>query len=123
VLDNVEIPKAELAGALRYLNQSRLIAYELGNEPDHYIWPTVQYRPNATWDVLAYVKQTLEWLPQLSAGKRFQYGSVATSPILSGGFTMVQAIKLGVQKLGTIKIISSHAYPGNRCSRTSYRSA
>ncbi|KAJ9665463.1 hypothetical protein H2201_004345 [Coniosporium apollinis] len=114
--NNVEIAKAELAGALAYLNQSKLIAYELGNEPDHYVWPIVNYRSPATWDMLAYVKQTMEWLSQLSAGQRFQYGSIATSPTLAGDWTMVQAIKLGIHKLDTVKIISSHAYPGHVCT-------
>ncbi|KAJ9643346.1 hypothetical protein H2199_004025 [Coniosporium tulheliwenetii] len=114
--NNVEIAKAELTGALAYLNQSKLIAYELGNEPDHYVWPIVNYRSPATWDMLAYVKQTMEWLSQLSAGQRFQYGSIATSPTLAGDWTMVQAIKLGIHKLDTVKIISSHAYPGHVCT-------
>ncbi|KAH7395840.1 glycoside hydrolase superfamily [Cadophora sp. MPI-SDFR-AT-0126] len=116
--DNVEIPKAELAGALKYLDQSKLIAYELGNEPDHYIWPQVNYRSPATWTMAAYVKQTLDWLPQLASGKRFQYGSSAADPATVSDFTMVQAVKWGISKIKQIKIISSHAYMGNRCTPT-----
>ncbi|KAK0101403.1 hypothetical protein ONS95_006577 [Cadophora gregata] len=114
--DNVEILKAELAGALKYLDQSKLVAYELGNEPDHYTWPQVNYRSPATWSMAAYVKQTLEWLPQLASGKRFQYGSSAANPTTTSDFTMVQAVKWGISKIKQIKIISSHSYPGNRCT-------
>ncbi|PVH84753.1 glycoside hydrolase family 79 protein [Cadophora sp. DSE1049] len=114
--DNVEIPKAELAGALKYLDQSKLVAYELGNEPDHYIWPQVNYRSLATWTMAAYVKQTLEWLPQLASGKRFQYGSSAANPATVSDFTMVQAVKWGISKIKQIKIISSHSYMGDRCT-------
>lgn len=117
-VDDVEIPKAELAGALKYLDQSKLIAYELGNEPDHYIWPQVNYRSPATWTMAAYVKQTLDWLPQLASGKRFQYGSSAANPATVSEFTMVQAVKWGISKIKQIKIISSHSYMGDRCTRT-----
>lgn len=34
---------------------------------------------------------------------------------------MVQAIKLGIHKLDTVKIISSHAYPGHVCTRGSLK--
>ncbi|KAL5327292.1 hypothetical protein ACEPPN_004986 [Leptodophora sp. 'Broadleaf-Isolate-01'] len=114
--DNVNIAKSELAGALNYLDQSKLIAYELGNEPDHYIWPQVNYRSPSSWSMAAYVKQTLEWFPQLSSGKRFQYGSSAANPATVSDFTMVQAVKWGISKIKQVKIISSHSYMGNRCT-------
>lgn len=76
------------------------------------------FRPNDTWNMAAYVQETLEWLPQLSSGKSFQYGSIAASPAVPSGFTLVEALQFGVSKLKQVTIFSSHAYQGNVCTGT-----
>lgn len=114
----MEIPKAELQAALKYLDQSRVVAYELGNEPDHYTFPH-DFRPNNTWNMAAYVHETLEWLPQLSSGKKkFQYGSIAESPATPSDFKLVQALQFGVSSLEHVTIFSSHSYQGDVCTGT-----
>lgn len=66
----------------------------------------------------AYVQETLEWLPQLSSGKRFQYGSIEARPAEPTDFTLVRALQFGVSKLKQLTIFSSHAYQGSVCSGT-----
>ncbi|OBT90758.1 hypothetical protein VE02_00685 [Pseudogymnoascus sp. 03VT05] len=74
------------------------------------------FRSKDTWNMAAYVQQTLDWLPQLSSGKSFQYGSVAASPAVPSDFTLVQALKFGVSKLKQVTIFSSHAYQKDVCT-------
>ncbi|RDL38770.1 Uncharacterized protein BP5553_03110 [Venustampulla echinocandica] len=117
--NDINVAKAELNAASKYLDQSKVVAYELGNEPDHFTWPSYGFRPNDTWSMAAYVQQTLEWLPQLSSGKKFQYGSIAGSPAVPSDFTLVEALQLGVSKLKQVTILSSHAYQGAVCTPAS----
>lgn len=59
-LDDIEVPKAELRAALKYLDQSKVVAYELGNEPDHFTMASYGFRSKDTWNMAAYVQQTLD---------------------------------------------------------------
>ncbi|OBT44545.1 hypothetical protein VE00_04882 [Pseudogymnoascus sp. WSF 3629] len=114
--NDIEVPKAELRAALKYLDQSKVVAYELGNEPDHFTMASYGFRSKDTWNMAAYVQQTLDWLPQLSSGKSFQYGSIAASPAAPSDFTLVQALQFGVSKLKQVTIFSSHAYQADVCT-------
>ncbi|KFY31530.1 hypothetical protein V493_01024 [Pseudogymnoascus sp. VKM F-4281 (FW-2241)] len=64
----------------------------------------------------AYVQETLRWLPELSSGKSFHYGSIATSPAEASDFTLVQALQFGVSKLEQVTIFLSHVYQEHVCT-------
>lgn len=123
--EEVNIPLAELAAAQKHMNSSRLIGYELGNEPDFYA-SRRKIRP-ASWNVLAYVRETVNYLLQFNAflgpaaeGDAFpgyMYGSLINRP-WSQDFSIGTFVKLGVRNLvKNIKIFSEHNYFGDVCTR------
>lgn len=95
----IGITETQLAGTLKYLTQSRIVPYKLGNEPDLY-YPYPGFR-GPGWGVLAYGTQMLDWLQRLRAsagnvGLMFQFGSIAQTPSYLGDFTQVQLAKMRV---------------------------
>ncbi|PLB49722.1 hypothetical protein P170DRAFT_357055 [Aspergillus steynii IBT 23096] len=122
--ENIKVPMAELAAAQSYLNLSRLTHYELGNEPDYYY--TKLGNRGKSWDVVAYVKQSLSYLRKLVASvaqtsrpealPRFLYGSMANHPA-SQDFSLSTLAKLGVKDIvPEIAAFSEHKYFGEACT-------
>ncbi|KAF2180894.1 glycoside hydrolase family 79 protein [Zopfia rhizophila CBS 207.26] len=118
-----ETAQTEIDGALKYLDQSRVLAYELGNEANLYGSYTNKRPKN--WTVVDYGKQMLEWIPQLSARTagsppNFQLGSFVGPPTYFGDFSLLQLTKMGVpQNIEGVKYIASYGYPGNVCTNAS----
>jgi hypothetical protein len=121
--DNVQFPLAELKAAQAYMNTSRIIAYELGNEPDFYNTRSTVRGPS--WNVFTYVQQTTSFLSQLTAsvlgpsGQKarnfpgYMYGSM-----FPDSFSIGTLLKLGVHKVvEDIKIFNLHCYFGDVCTR------
>lgn len=120
VPDIYEIAHAEITAAATYLNQSRILAYEVGNEPNLYTYTGLR---NASWNVLEYADEILDWMPRLreaAGGQRFpgyQFGTIAEPPSAFGDFTQVQLAVMGVpQAIGSVRYIASHTYPQNVCT-------
>ncbi|KKA16216.1 hypothetical protein T310_10203 [Rasamsonia emersonii CBS 393.64] len=95
----------EITAAATYLNQSRILAYEVGNEPNLYTYTGLR---NASWNVLEYADEILDWMPRLreaAGGQRFpgyQFGTIAEPPSAFGDFTQVQLAVMGVpQAIGS----------------------
>lgn len=121
--DNVQFPLAELKAAQKYMNTSRILAYELGNEPDFY-----NTRSNArgpSWNVFAYVKQTTSFLSQLTTSVLGRNGQKAQNfpgymygSMFPDSFSIGTLLKLGVYKMvEDIKIFNLHCYLGDVCTR------
>lgn len=131
--NDFQFPLEEFGAVEKYMNLSRLIAYELGNEPDFYNGHKT-YRP-AGWNVFSYATQSVDWLLQLTASlgsgnnktsgfAGYMYGSMATSPASEGYFSVGTFIKLGIPDIvKQIKIFSLHSYFGNACSAASAAAA
>ncbi len=123
--DDFQIALEEFEAVEQYMNLSRLIAYELGNEPDFY-YTHKTYR-SASWDVFSYATQSVDWLLELTASlgsqasgfPGYMYGSMANPIVSQGEFTVGTFIKLGIpQIVKPIKIFSLHNYFGDACTRT-----
>ena len=116
--DDVQYPLAEVRGAEKYLNASKLDAYELGNEPDIYTYNGHRSEP---WNVQTYAQQQVDWLTQIkreitNEGHGFQLGAFAVEPIDMGNFSLVEMNTLRVPQLvGHVKTESDHTYPYSYC--------
>ena len=114
--DNVAYPLAELSGAEKCVMRSRIVSYELGNEPDFY---NVQ-RPGV-WNVGIYVAQQEDWIKLLNARishpeHGWQLGAFAQEPIYMGNFSLVGITRLGLPNAaGDTKTLSDHTYPFSIC--------
>ncbi|OCT47376.1 hypothetical protein CLCR_03380 [Cladophialophora carrionii] len=117
-----EIAQAQMDAALKYFNQSRILAYELGNEPNIYAAYPPLKRPS-TWTVVDYGKQMLSWMPRLRARAQtnapsFQFGSIIGPPTSFSDFSLAALAKMGVpQNIGGVKYFAAHGYPGNVCTK------
>ncbi|EXJ59619.1 hypothetical protein A1O7_03765 [Cladophialophora yegresii CBS 114405] len=120
-----EIAQAEVDASLKYFNQSRILAYELGNEPNVYGgYPPVpaRWRPS-TWTVVDYAQQMLSWIPRLRARAKtnppsFQFGSMIGPPTPFQDFSLTTLARMGVpQNIGGVKYFASHGYPENVCTK------
>jgi hypothetical protein len=116
--DNVSYPLEEVAAAEKYLQPSRLWAYELDNEPDFY---SSSQRP-PPWNVQTYEQQQVTWLNEISAeidnpSHGFQIGAFAQEPIYQGNFSLSELNKLGLpQSVRNIRSYSDHTYPFSICT-------
>lgn len=113
--NDVSIPIAEVEAAEKYTDPSRLLAYELGNEPDFY----GSQRPKP-WNVQTYVAQQEEWLGKLSpkTSKGFSIGALAQLPIYQGNFSLAEFNALGLpEKVDYPVSYSDHTYPYSLCDR------
>jgi hypothetical protein len=78
--DKVDYPLAEVQAAERYLESSRLLSCELGNEPDFY--SSSQRSP---WNVQIYASQIESWINEIisktDSKRGWQGGALAQDPI------------------------------------------
>jgi hypothetical protein len=117
--DDVKFPLAEVVAAKKYLEDSRLKSFELGNEPDFY---NVQ-RPNG-WNVQLYAQQVIDWMSQIrqdisNGSFSLQLGAFAQEPIWMGNFSQVELSKMGMAAtLGIVSSLSDHTYPFSICDGT-----
>lgn len=99
------------------MDQSRVMAYELGNEVNLY----GSFRPSG-YDVDDYGAQMREWLPSLQAQSsvdaQFQFPSFAGPPQwFQADLRVSVLVDRGVpQSIPSIEYISVHGYPYNICS-------
>lgn len=106
------------------MNQSLILAYELGNEANLY----GSYRPSS-YDVQAYARDMREWIPSLrrqkpSANAKFQSPSFAGPDLATKGMSIARLVELGMpQALPEIEYFSLHGYPYDICTRTSHARA
>lgn len=103
------------------MNQSLVMAYELGNEPNLY----GGYRP-AGYNVDAYARDMRQWIPSLrnlnpSANARFQSPSFAGPNLVIGGMSIARLVQLRMpQSLPEIEYFSIHGYPYDICTCMSF---
>jgi hypothetical protein len=133
VTDVYEVAQAEIDAAFKYLDQSRVMAYELGNEANFY--GSFNGKRPKSWGVIDYGKQMLSWLPRLSSRATgsppsFQFGAFVGPPTQleelgafigpstqMEDFTLLQLTKMGVpQSIEGVRYFSEHGYPGNICT-------
>lgn len=117
--DNISYPLAEVAAAETYLHKSRLLSYELGNEPDFY--GASQRAP--PWNVQTYAAQIVQWIDEIAASTRtsagWQIGALAQLPKWQGNFSLPEFNVLGVpSKIRNVKSYSDHTYPYSVCDGT-----
>jgi hypothetical protein len=105
----------------QYLNRSKLISYEQGNEPNYYVFLR-KTRPQG-WIVNDYITQIVTYLQQINKGRDrsfagHQLGALAIIPSAQGNFSLAEITKQGVpQAVGYVESYSSHAYPYSTCTR------
>ncbi|KAH8812634.1 hypothetical protein F5884DRAFT_878457 [Xylogone sp. PMI_703] len=117
--NSFEYPLAELQAAEKYMNVSRFIAYELGNEPDVYYLYSDKRGPG--WNITTYAQQSVDFLLQLTASLSAQqsrhfpgymYGSTNFDV-----FPFASLVQLGVFDIVKgIEQLSRHCYFGQACS-------
>jgi hypothetical protein len=104
------------------MDQSLVMAYELGNEVNLY----GSYRPSG-YDVEDYARDMREWIPSLrrlkpSANAKFQSPSFAGPELVRNGLSIERLVQLGMpQALPEIEYFSLHGYPYDICSGRSCR--
>jgi hypothetical protein len=121
--DNVQFPLAEIKASQTYMNLSRLLAYELGNEPDFY--NTMAHFRGPEWDVFAYVEQSVSFLSQLTASvlgpnapKSGAFPGYMFGSMFPDSFSIGTLLKLGVHKMvEDIRSYNLHCYFGDVCTR------
>ncbi len=121
--NNVNIPLAEVQGAEKYILKSRLLAYELGNEPDQF--NKGQRNP---WDVNLYATQIVDWINHIvsvtGTSVPWQVAAFAKDPVNHNSFTLMALNAAGVPgKIKTLRMYSSHAYPYSVCGSESLSSS
>ncbi|KAG8158323.1 hypothetical protein KVR01_012084 [Diaporthe batatas] len=115
--DSLELAEAEIGAAFEYLDQSLVMAYELGNEPNLY----GDYRP-PTYGVNEYAADMRQWIPSLRAlsppgvHPRFQFPSFAGPQLFKPDMTIANLVGLGVPQSIGIDYFSVHGYPYDICT-------
>ncbi|PIG85404.1 hypothetical protein AARAC_002843 [Aspergillus arachidicola] len=114
--NSYSLAQAEIDGAFKYIDQSLVMAYELGNEVNLY----GDFRP-ADYDVHDYARQMREWIPRLrarsSAASSFQCPSFAGPELFKPDMSISELVRLGVpQSIPGIEYFSVHGYPWNICT-------
>ncbi|KJK61048.1 hypothetical protein P875_00042697 [Aspergillus parasiticus SU-1] len=114
--NSYSLAQAEIDGAFKYIDQSLVIAYELGNEVNLY----GDFRP-PDYDVHDYARQMRQWIPRLrarsSAASSFQFPSFAGPELFKPDMSISELVRLGVpQSIPGIEYFSVHGYPWNICT-------
>jgi len=115
--DNYNTAQAQVDAALKYMNQSLVMAYELGNEANLY----GSFRPK-NYNAVAYANQMGNWVVRLKARSsrdmRFQFPSFAGPPQhFKSDMTIANLARLDLSKMiPGIEFMSVHGYPYNICS-------
>lgn len=115
---DVSIPVTEVKAVEQYIKPSRLLAYELGNEPDFY---NIQ-RPNG-WNLRIFVAQQVMWFKRISplTKRGFVLGSLAQEPRFMGNFSIQGMNSLDMNKKVDYPVAySDHSYPYSLCDRRFY---
>lgn len=111
--NDVAYPIAEVQAAEQYLDPSRLLSYELGNEPDFY-----SEEQRSPWNVEIYAAQIVEWMDELSkyTDADWQVGALAQLPIYQENFSLPVLNDLGVPAaVKNFQSYSDHTYPFSMC--------
>jgi hypothetical protein len=116
--DDETFPQAEVDAAEKDLRDSRILSYELGNEPDFY---GTSQRPGV-WNVQTYVAQIIDWIQNIQrvtkTKRSWQIGALAQLPVYQGNFSIPELITLGVaQQIKPLTSYSDHNYPYSICDR------
>lgn len=98
------------------MDQSLVMAYELGNEPNLY---GSHREPN--YNVHNYAEDMQDWLPRLRSRSqddmKFQFPSFAGPELFKPDMTIANLVNLGVpQSIPDIEYFSIHGYPWNICN-------
>ena len=114
--DDEALPQAEVAAAEKYLRDSRILSYELGNEPDFY---STSQRPRP-WNVQIYLAQIIDWIEQIQSSTKtkrgWQVGALAQLPVYQGNFSIPELNILGApQNIQPLAAYSDHTYPYSIC--------
>lgn len=98
--DVESVAQAEVAAAEKYLLGSRLLSYELGNEPDDY-----DSSVRSPWNVQVYASQIISWIQIIQIKTKtkhgWQIGALARVPSASKTFPITTLNSLGVPKKKT----------------------
>ena len=116
--DDEAFPQAEVDAAEKYLRDSRILSYELGNEPDFY---GTSQRPGK-WNVQTYTAQIIDWIKQIQSitktKRGWQVGALAQLPVYQGNFSIPELNTLGApQNIKPLTSYSDHTYPYSICDR------
>lgn len=115
---SLDLARTEIEASFKYMNQSLVMAYELGNEPNFYA-PT--FRP-AGWNASDYGNEMESWIPSLrntsTEDSKWMFGAFAGPPnLFEDGLTIANLVEFGVpQKIPGVKYFSTHGYPYDICS-------
>lgn len=115
--NNESVPQEEVAAAEKYMHSSRLLSYELGNEPDFF---GASQRPRP-WYAGLYADQIVSWINQIDAAtgtkKDWWIGSFAQMPVWQGNFSLPEMNVLNVPSRihGRTNGYSDHTYPYSIC--------
>ncbi|CDZ96269.1 Glycoside hydrolase, superfamily [Phaffia rhodozyma] len=115
--DSWEIAKDEAEAALSAMN-GKIIALELGNEPDQY--NAAQRTPISSWGPQEYTEEFLTWSRNLTSALNlslpfFQAGAFANDPTASALITTEDVVALGIGNDSSIKTFSQHMYQYSTC--------
>lgn len=119
--DSLDLARAEIRGAFENLDQSLIMAYELGNEVNLYD----SYRPD-DYDVEDYAADMREWIPELASQApgsepKFQFPSFAGPELFKEDMTIANLVEMGVpQSIPEIEYFAVHGYPWNICNGRSH---
>ena len=114
---SLDLARTEIEASFKYMNQSLVMAYELGNEPNFY---APAFRP-AGWNASDYGYEMESWIPSLrntsTDDSKWMFGAFAGPPnLFEDGLAIANLVELGVpQKIPGVNYFSTHGYPYDIC--------
>lgn len=103
------------------MDQSLVMAYELGNEPNYY---SPVFRPT-DWNASDYGSEMDSWIPRLqkrsATDSEWMFGAFAGPPnLFDDALNIANMVGLNIpQSISGVKYFSTHGYPYDICSSES----
>ncbi|GAB7331892.1 hypothetical protein MBLNU13_g03824t2 [Cladosporium sp. NU13] len=115
---SLDLARTGIEASFRYMDQSLVTVYELGNEPNFY---ALTFLP-AAWSASDCGNEMESWIPSLrntlTKDSKWMFGAFAGPPnLFENGLTIANLVELGVPLENTsVKYFSTHEYPYDICS-------
>ncbi|KAI0667963.1 hypothetical protein C8Q78DRAFT_1051225 [Trametes maxima] len=114
--NTIGFAQAGIKAAIQHIGWDRLLAFELGNEADHYGGGS---RPRG-WSSADYTAQFLGWTSFLTRNLSlphniFLAGGFAEDPTSAAPMTTVSIIEDGADTTGVVKLFAQHTYQYSTC--------